>query len=235
MIISEEKRNDKEGNAIKGKTKFKLFFALIILLALFYIFIYTLDRIITPTVMAVADAEMRAKSMEIINTAILNEYSKQFKYEDVINVEKDGEGNITMLKADTLKMNRIANDVALNSQRELRKLGSQGIKVPTGYIFQNNILASLGPSVTVNMEPIGYIETRYQSEFESAGINQTRHKIYVQVYAKLRIIIPTKKDDLEVKSEVPIAETIIIGKVPNTSVNLDLKGAGSKIDSTGVN
>jgi sporulation protein YunB len=201
---------------------------------MFNIFIYTLDRIITPTVIAVANAEMRSKSMEIINTAILEEYSKQFKYEDVINVEKDREGNITLLKADTLKMNKIANDVALNSQKELKKLGSHGIKVPIGYIFQNNILASIGPSVAVNMEPIGYIETRYQSEFESAGINQTRHKIYVQVYAKLKIIIPMKNDDIEVKSEVPIAETIIIGKVPDTSINLDLKGAGTKINSTSI-
>lgn len=199
------------------------------------IFIFALDRVISPTVIAVANAEMRAKSMEIINTAILEEYSKQFKYEDVINVEKDREGNITLLKADTLKMNKIANDVALNSQKELKKLGSHGIKVPIGYIFQNNILASIGPSVAVNMEPIGYIETRYQSEFESAGINQTRHKIYVQVYAKLKIIIPMKNDDIEVKSEVPIAETIIIGKVPDTSINLDLKGAGTKINSTSIN
>ncbi|MCM0650558.1 sporulation protein YunB [Clostridium swellfunianum] len=202
---------------------------------MFNVFIYTLDKVITPTVIAVANAEMRAKSMEIINTAVLNEYSKQFKYEDVINVEKDREGNITLLKADTLKMNKIANDVALNSQKELKKLGSHGIKVPIGYILQNNILASIGPSVGVNMEPIGYIETRYQSEFESAGINQTRHKIYVQVYAKLRIIIPMKNDDIEVKSEVPIAETIIIGKVPDTSINLDLDKAGTKINTSGTN
>jgi sporulation protein YunB len=184
--------------------------------------------------MAVADAEMRAKSMEIINTAILEEYSKQFSYDDIIHVEKDREGNITMLKADTLKMNKISNDVALNSQRELKKLGSTGIKVPIGYIFQNNILASLGPSISVSMDPIGYIETRYQSEFESAGINQTRHKIYVQVYARLKIIIPTKNDNIEVKSEVPIAETIIIGKIPNTSINMDLNKAGARIDVTGT-
>jgi sporulation protein YunB len=201
---------------------------------LFNIFIYTLDRIITPTVIAVANAEMRAKSMEIIYATILDEYSKQFKYEDVINVEKDNAGNITLLKADTLKMNKIANDVALNSQKQLRSLGSHGIKIPIGFIFQNNILAYIGPRVSVKMQPIGYIETKYQSEFESAGINQTRHKIYVQVYAKLKVIIPMRNDSIEVKTEVPIAETIIVGKVPDTSINLDLKGAGTKINSTDV-
>lgn len=199
---------------------------------LFNIFIYTLNKIITPTVMAVADAEMRAKAMEIINSDILKEYSKQFNYDDIIHFEKDNDGNITMLKADTLKMNKIAADVALNSQQELKKLGSTGIKVPTGYIFQNNILAELGPKVSIKMEPIGYMETRYQSQFESAGINQTRHKIYVQVYAKLRVMIPTKNDEIEVKREVPIAETIIVGKIPDTSINLDLNGSGFKLNNT---
>lgn len=203
--------------------------------AFFNIFIYILDKVVTPTVMAVADAEMRAKSMEIINTSILKEYSKQFNYDDIIKVEKDEQGNISMLKADTLKMSKIASDVALNSQKELKALGHIGIKVPIGYIFNNNILANIGPDVSVKMEPIGYIETKYQSEFESAGINQTRHKIYVQVYAKVRIIIPTKKDDIEVKSEVPISETIIVGKTPDTSINLDLNGAGYKINEQNKN
>lgn len=222
----------KWGGTIKRKNKAKIIIIIVVNLMLFNIFIYTLNKIITPTVMAVADAEMRAKAMEIINSDILKEYSKQFNYDDIIHFEKDNDGNITMLKADTLKMNKIAADVALNSQQELKKLGSTGIKVPTGYIFQNNILAELGPKVSIKMEPIGYMETRYQSQFESAGINQTRHKIYVQVYAKLRVMIPTKNDEIEVKREVPIAETIIVGKIPDTSINLDLNGSGFKLNNT---
>lgn len=169
--------------------------------------------------------------MEIMYSSIIEEYSKEFNYDDIIQVEKDGEGNITLLKADTLKLNKIACDVALDSQRKLKLLGNSGIKIPFGYIFQNNLLAQLGPKVTIYMEPIGYIETKYESEFESAGVNQTRHKIYVQVNAKLRIIIPMKKEDIEVKSEVPISETIIVGKIPNTSINMSLEGTGFKLNN----
>lgn len=200
-------------------------------MVLFNLFIYTLDKAITPTVITVADAEMRAKSMEIIYSSIINEYSKQFNYDDIIHVEKDQEGNITLLKADTLKLNKIACDVALDCQKQLKLLGNSGIKVPFGYIFQNNLLAQLGPKITIYMDPIGYIETKYQSEFESAGVNQTRHKIYVQVQVKLRVIIPLKKEDIEVKSEVPISETIIVGKIPNTSINMSLESAGFKLNN----
>lgn len=198
----------------------------------FNVFIYALDKALTPTILTVADAEMRSKAMEIIYSSILNEYTKQFNYEDIIHIEKDNAGNITLLKADTLKMNKIACDVAIDSQKQLMALGSTGIKVPVGYIFENNLLAQFGPRVSVHMQPIGYIETKYKSEFESAGVNQTRHKIYVEIQVKLRIIIPMKKEDIEVKNEVPIAETIIVGKVPDTSINMGLDGAGFKLNNS---
>lgn len=182
-----------------------------------------------PTVIAVADSEMRAKATEVINRVILNEYSKQFNYDDIIHIEKDDQGNIVMLRADTLKMNRIGCDVALDSQIALNKLGSIGIKIPLGYIFRNNFLAYLGPSLSIKMQPINNITTKYLSEFESAGINQTRHKIYVQVTTDIRVILPFSSNDLEVKNEIPISETIIVGKVPLASINMDLQGAGNKL------
>jgi len=199
----------------------------------FNVFIYSLDKIITPTVIAVADAEMRTKAMEIVNKSILDEYSKSFNYDEIIHIEKDNNNNIVMLKADTLKMNKIAVDVALQAQNEIKKLGNVGIKIPMGYIFRNNILANLGPSVTIKMQPIGFVETKYLSEFESAGINQTRHKVYVQLITKIRVIIPSRSNDIEVKNEVPIAETIIVGKIPETFMNLDLQKAGVKLNNNG--
>jgi len=195
----------------------------------FTIFTYIFDKTVMPTVMAVADAEMRAKATEIVNRAIINEYSDQFNYDQVIRVDKDSQGNIVMLKADTLKMNKIACDVALESQKELMKLGEVGIKVPLGYITRNNILSYYGPKITIRMQPIGSVETKYSSEFESAGINQTRHKIYVKVKTTVRVIIPLKSNDIVVTNEVPIAETIIVGKTPNTAVQLDLTGTGFKM------
>ena len=213
----------------KSNIKVKLLIIIAIIMINFTLFIYIFDKTVMPTVMAVADAEMRAKAIEIVNRAIIKEYSNQFNYDEVIRVDKDLEGNIVMLKADTLKMNKIATDVALESQRELQKLGEVGIKIPLGYITRNNILSYYGPSITIKMQPIGHVETKYSSEFESAGINQTRHKIYVKVKTTVRVIIPLKSNDIEVTNEVPIAETIIVGKTPNTAVQLDLNGTGSKL------
>ncbi len=214
---------------IKNKIKKRILLIITIIIINFTLFIYIFDKIVMPTVLAVADAEMRAKATEIVNRTIINEYSKQFNYDEIIRVDKDSQGNIVMLKADTLKMNKIACDVALESQKELLKLGDIGIKIPIGYITRNNILSYYGPRITIKMQPIGFVETKYSSEFESAGINQTRHKIYVKVKTTVRVIIPLKSNDIEVNNEIAIAETIIVGKTPNTAIGLDLNGTGFKL------
>ena len=217
---------------INNKTKGKILIIIFIIMMNFTIFIYVFDKTVMPTIMAISDSEMRAKASEIVNKSIIDEYSNQFKYDEIIKVDKDSLGNIVMLKADTLKMNKIACNVALNSQKELMKLGNVGIKVPLGYVTRNNILSYYGPTVTIKMQPIGHVETKYSSEFESAGINQTRHKIYVKVKTTVRVMIPLKSNDIEVTNEVPIAETIIIGKTPNTAVQLDLNGSGYKLGNS---
>ena len=202
-------------------------------MTIFNIFIYTFDKLVTPTMVEVADSQMRTKIVEIISKTVLTEYSKRFNYDKIINVDKDKQGNITLLRADTLKMNSIACDVSLEAQRELKKLQQIGIKFPLGYMFKNNLIAYYGPNVKVRMEPIGYIETKYLSNFDSAGINQTRHTIYVQVKTNVKVIIPFKTDVIEVKNQVPICETIIVGKTPETAIDMNLDSAGFKMKSAG--
>ncbi|MBK1809349.1 sporulation protein YunB [Clostridium sp. YIM B02505] len=196
----------------------------LVIISTFSCFIYYFDKIITPTVMVVANAEMRSKATEIINQNILEVYSEKFNYDDIIRVDKDKEGNIVMLKADTVKMSAIASEVALKSQKELNSIGSVGIKLPLGYITKSNIMSYWGPKITVKMEPLGRIETKYSSDFETAGINQTRHKIYIEVYTKMKVIIPLEHDEVEVKNQIPIAETVIVGKIPRTSIDLNTDG-----------
>lgn len=199
------------------------------MLIIFNILFFYYDKVVTSTILASADAQARANVTQIVNSVILDEFSQNFKYDEIINVDKDKDGNIIMIKADTLKMNKIASEIALNSQNKIKSSGEIGIKIPLSYLLKSTILSFYGPRITIKMSPIGFIETKYSSDFESAGINQTRHKIYVQVKTNIRIFIPLKYQDIEVSNEVPIAETIIVGKVPDTAISLDLNGAGIKL------
>lgn len=205
----------------RNKAKVYIISSCIILLSVFLGLTYYFDKIVTPTVRLVASTEMRAQTAEIINKNVLEVYSKDFNYNDLIKVEKDNEGNIIMIKADTMNMNKIANEVAIKSQKEIKEIGAIGVDMPIGYITKSNLFSHIGPKVKVKMEPQGVMETSYDSSFESAGINQTRHKIYVNFNCKINVIMPFNHNDIEVKNVTPIAETIIVGKVPRTSLNLD--------------
>jgi len=177
-----------------------------------------------PTVKLVADAQMRAEVTNIINKTIFQEYSKNFNYNDIIKFDKDNDGNIIMMSADTLKLSEIATLTVLKAQDELEEKSKVDIKIPMGYVTKNNILGRFGPDVKIRMRPIGHITTRYISEFEDAGINQTRHKIYIETTTRVKMIMAVSSSELEIVNEIPIVETIIVGRVPSTAIQMDLNG-----------
>lgn len=213
--------------------KAKLLILFVIILLLFNMVMYALDKSIMGNVMTVACAQSKVKLVEIMNKTILDVCSNEFNYDEIIKADKDSQGNIVMLKADTMKMNKIACDVSLEAQKKMKEYKENEVDIPLGYITKNNLLSNVGPSIKVKTEPIGYIETSYLSTFESAGINQTRHKIYVQVKSTVRVIIPLHSQDIQIVNQVPVAETIIVGKVPNNAINFDMNSVGTKLLNEG--
>ena len=127
-----------------------------------------------------------------------------------------------MVKADTVRLNTLATKISLKGQDELEKMGKVGFKIPLGYVSKISILSYLGPDIIVKMRPIGRVEVSYESVFESAGINQTRLKIYMNVKSTMQIILPFESRDLEVVNNVPVCETIIVGEIPRTILGSDV-------------
>ena len=203
------------------KIMLKLFFGFSVLFLILSLFIYALDVILIPNIMIVAEGKMKAKASEILNRNALLIFNESFDYNDLIKVEKNQEGYITLVRSNTMRMNRLAAEIALKSQKELQEEGSLGIQFPIGYISKNNLLANFGPKVTVRMEPIEYISTSYDSTFESAGINQTRHRIFLNMIVTMKLIIPFKNSEVKYSYEIPVTDTIIVGKIPRTVLELE--------------
>ena len=126
-----------------------------------------------------------------------------------------------MLRADTVKLNYLSSKLILASNDKFGKLQEMGLEVPLGYMTKNLVFYNLGPKVNIKMTQIGNITSSYESVFESAGINQTRHKIYLNVNMKMKIVVPLNSRDVEVACQIPVAETIIVGKIPNTAIELN--------------
>lgn len=215
-------QNPKKSNRFTIKTKKFPGWLLIVItvLVVFNVFVYLFEKRILPAVLSIAEITMRSEAVRIINEESVEVYSDNFQYDDIIKIEKDSDGNITMIRSDTVKQNYLASQVVLNCDDRLTEFGELGTKVPLGYITNNLFFYNMGPKITVKMKQVGNINTSYESIFESAGINQTRHKIYLNVSAKLRVIVPLSSKDVDIICQIPISETIIVGKIPETAINM---------------
>ena len=210
----------------KSKIRFqikhpKIIMVIIAIFLLFNSILYFFEKNIIPAVLTIGEEKLRREATTIINETALDIYSKDFNYNDMIIIEKDNEGNIALLRADTVKLNYLSSRLVLASNDRIDKLEEMGLKVPLGYMTKNLVFYNLGPDISIKMTQIGNITSSYDSVFESAGINQTRHKIYLNVSMKMKIIVPLNSREVEIASEIPIAETIIVGKIPNTAIELN--------------
>ncbi len=203
------------------RTKKSRSFVLIIVI-LFIIFSYMIlmifDKRVFPYVLQLGEMKAKSQTIKIINensTKILNE---EFRYDEIIVIEKDSEGKIVLIQSDSAKLNKIAAKMADECNKDLDKMKDETIPVPLGWITDKSLLYNAGPKIYVKIQPMGNMTIAYDSKFESAGINQTRHKIYLIAKAKVRMKMPLISKEMEINTQIPVSETIIIGDIPQVSM-----------------
>ena len=125
-----------------------------------------------------------------------------------------------MLRANTMRMNALAAQTAMVAEQELNSTENQSVEIPLGAALGIRFLSGFGPRISVQILPVGAVNTSYDTEFETAGINQTRHKIFLSLRATVSLIIPTGSQLVEVESTMLIAESIIVGDVPESFVDV---------------
>lgn len=182
-----------------------------------YILRYT-DKNIKPTVVAISEIRARAVTTQAINDTIKNKIKRDINYNDLIFVKYDNEGKVTLMQANTILMNSIASEVAIEVQEQLMEMSKSNIKVPLSNAFDTQIITL--PSINVRIVPQGSVAVDFATEFESSGINQTRHRIYIIVVTDIKMIVPLVSENLRITTNIPIAETIIVGDVPEQYVNV---------------
>ncbi len=208
------------------KMEFKpIILVIISILLIFILSIFLYDKRIYPAVLQVAESSIKADTIECISKTSMELFDEEFNYDEMIIIDKDNEGNINMIRANTVKLNYLTSRLSIRCNEELQKMGEVGVEVPLGWMTDNSAFYEFGPDLNVKIDPIGNMKVSYESKFESAGINQTRHKIYLNVEARVRMKIPLNSKEQVVTCQIPVAETIIVGKTPNTAIDL---GGGNK-------
>ena len=100
--------------------------------------------------------------------------------------------------------------------------------MPLGAALGLTLLAGSGPRIPISIVPVGSVQTDFETEFEACGINQTRHKVYLQLSASIRIVIPTGAKTTNVTANMLVAESIIVGKVPEKLRGIQTERGGAE-------
>lgn len=164
----------------------------------------------------------KSKSMATIisNTETIN-VMKSHSYDELFTIEKDADGNVTMIKSNMVSINEITSEIATNIQKELDNKGRENIQIALGSFTGIKILSGRGPGVPIRISSVGNIDTELKSEFEAQGINQTLHRVYLQLTCRVNILTPFEDIENEITNQVLLAENIIVGKIPETYYNLE--------------
>lgn len=198
---------------------FLLSFGLVILLVFSF-----LKLCINPIIVETIEVKTKALATRAMNGAIAEVVTNSIVYSDIIHTVTDAEGNITFIQANSLQVNNLSRKLAQATENKIDELGDQGVSIPLGSFTGVPIFVGLGPSIKLNVEPIGAVSCTFSSKFENAGINQTNHKIYITIVSTIGIIMPLLSVKHQQQQQVLICESIIVGHVPEVylySDNLD--------------
>lgn len=217
-IMGDYNRKNKHGFKY-GKNAGKIIQIVIILLIAFLV-----AEVIFKAIEPIIDAQC-VNMAKGIATKISNEQATiamgDYQYDDLVKITKDEEGNVKLISSNIVVINQIISDIPLFIQKELEKVENKQFYIKLGSFTGSRILAGRGPDVEIKMPTIGNVETNLKSEFIEAGINQTLHRIYLEVRCNVTILTPFHSIEEQIVNQVLLAEGVIVGNIPNTYYNLE--------------
>ncbi|MBQ8556759.1 MAG: sporulation protein YunB [Clostridia bacterium] len=176
-----------------------------------------LERNLTRVVLSLAQAQARAMAIQVLNEAAAELLATgNVTYDSLMVVSKDESGQVRLIQANAPEMNRLASQVSLMAQAKLADMQGQAVSVPLGSALGLTLFAGSGPGIRVGILPVGSVHAEFHTDFQTAGINQTRHRISLTLTAQVQLVIPTGAQQAEAVTQVAMAESIIVGEVPDT-------------------
>ena len=200
----------------RRKMAILLLFVLLVILAVLW-----LRSDMRPLIRELAKARVENRGQNVINEAIeMQLESDQIQYEQIVFLEKDVNGRITALKTNISEVNRLKTQILSITDAMLLDMDVDEIGLPLGSIVFPTFLSGSGPKLPVKVLSISNSDAEFRNEFSEAGINQTAHRIMMDVIVDMTILTPVGTDSVRVVSSVVVAETVIVGTVPNSYVKI---------------
>lgn len=164
-----------------------------------------------------AETQIKNTTSDLTNDAIAKQIADGIiQYDRIVFFEKDLDGRITALKTNMSEINRLKTDILNIINDEILALDTSDIGIPLGSFFLPELLSGKGPIIPVNVLSIRNSDAEFSSNFVQAGINQTLHQLIMLVSVDVAILVLGHTSSFTIASEVVVAETVIVGTVPNT-------------------
>ncbi|HZK25790.1 MAG TPA: sporulation protein YunB [Oscillospiraceae bacterium] len=208
------------------KRETRVFFLLALLIFLMIRMFMLIEHNLRPTILRSAGIRANYIATEAVNKAILENVAQDVDYQDLILLVKDNSGRIVFSQVNNVTISGIIAATNLHAQEALKTVAREKISIPFGQVFNSYLLANVGPRIPVKISPRGVINTNLIDKFESAGINQVRHKIYLEVQAEMQVVIPLMADKINVSTTILLVDAIYPGEVPNTVIDLQYPLSG---------
>ena len=203
----------------KNSRKRKFYTYLIVAVTGLVLIMVYFNTIVNPVILNTSESKVRSLTLKAINSAVSEVVSDSALYNELVTITTNSEGDVSLITANSILINRLSKELAKIAQSKIENIGNQGVMVPLGTCIGMPILVGRGPNVKIRLLPIGSIACNFKSEFTQAGINQTHHRIYVNIESKVTMILPVENRTIINTVQVLICESIIIGKIPATYLN----------------
>ena len=198
----------------------KINFLLIRLLLLAFIILVTLALLrsrVYPVLRSLAETQVKNTASDLINDAIAEQIATgNIQYDRIVYFEKDLNGRITALKTNIGEINRLKTDVLNIINDEILSTDESSLGVALGSLFLPEFLSGKGPKLPVRILVIRNSEADFYSDFSEAGINQTLHKLNMEVFLDVTVLVLGTTTEFTISSHMVVAETVIVGDVPET-------------------
>lgn len=191
----------------------------IAVLLLFVVLFVIVDIQLRPFVGSMVTNQARVTFVSAVNEAVTQEIIEdQISYTDLVNIERNDAGQILAITTDMAQMNTLKASMLQSVQAHLTD-GHMDTGIALGTLLGSELLHGRGPKVPVRLTLVGNVIADFESTFESAGINQTKHRIVLNIHTSVYSFLPGFDTTTEVETSIPVAETVIVGEVPQLMAN----------------
>jgi len=206
---------------IKKRRPKKFWVLLFVFFVIFFIFCLLYSILVNPVLNSTLEFKAVQLATTSMNEAVKTVIQNNASYNNMVVITYNNEGDISLIQAKSYEINKVSQDVALQTEDIIERKGAKGVGIPLGTFLGISLLSGVGPNIDIKLKLIDSVYCSFISKFDSTGINQTLHRIYITIHASIGVVVPFYQKSFTAEQTILACENVIVGKVPEVYLYSD--------------